>query len=142
MPARETIERYLDHDQRWVRDNALNVLTHEMRIPDHVTTCIRIIEEGDEYHFGVHMNTAIHGLGDILEGSQDDTGLRALLRVLRDPAQSPPLQASAYWGIQAIEGIPVQERILSVGDDDADLLSSIVDWDWIEAIEARTGSRL
>jgi hypothetical protein len=138
--ARQTIERYLEHDERWVRDNALSVLTHEMRIGDHVTTCIRIIEDGDDHHYGVHTNTAISGLGDILEGTRDETGLRTLLHVLRDPAQVVALRASAYRAIQAIEGIPIHERILSVGDD-ADLLSSIVDWNWIEDIEDRVKLR-
>jgi hypothetical protein len=130
-PAIPAIERYLNHEDLFVRVNAIQALAADFRLARHRASCEAIVTEQADFYLVI---VALSGLGSIFEGTADKSVMRYLAGIVRDEGIDPHQRQHAYAAIQAVRGVPWPERLHRVRDEKA--LMAKVDWKLIESIEA------
>jgi hypothetical protein len=129
------IEKYLGHEDSFVRVNAVQALTIDFRLLRHRATCQEImLEYSDEDEFDLVL-AAVTGLGCILEGSNDLAAMRLLAGIVLDARRNVMIRGAAYSQIQAINGVPFRSRVHNIGNERA--LKNKVDWQLISALDVR-----
>lgn len=134
-PARRDIERLLtneDPELRWV---ALEVLTRHLQLLEHLQAAMEFLKsEPDEDN---RMRGAL-GILDLLRGTGDADGLRALARVVRDPNEDIHVRQASY---RAMRGIfrydPAEQSELSRRDLNFD---TDIDWGFVDAYAGTGGA--
>ena len=105
--TRPIVERYLTHDDPWLRYNALSALVLDWGLEDHRTTCIRMLQEDpDEDNRGM----AARCLGSLYQATHDPETLRLLLQLFFNENEDKLVRESTYDAILDVVGISSRER--------------------------------
>ena len=107
VKAKKTIEKFLNHKNRGIRNAALSTLVFKFVIDKHAATCKKfMLHDTDEYNRALGAS----GLGMLLVKTNNKNAIKSLLQVFLNKRETRYVRDTAYDSILHIQGIPFEDR--------------------------------
>ena len=125
LAAKDVVAAYLNHENDWVRHEAMWFLTSWGRLPEYQPALVHALRHDP---FVDNRSYAATCLGRLRKGSKDLEAIRALKEVLEDDKEDKTVRKEAYGSLLEI----AKNQPEDFRTDEKQL--SDIDWNWVSSL--------